>query len=673
MSPVERIRDLPYPEDLQGVPEIKEYLKRLYAALQEEQSERIEDFDQLKLDNVPWIDVRTYGAKGDGSTNDTVAIKAAIDSLSSTGGTVFLPPGDYNMSTPTNVDLISHLRLCGSGDYTKITCTGGTLNRTTPNAIFDIDGKHDIEISNLTFVGDANKVVAIKVKAQSYNISVHNNTTHEMGLLHASPAGSFTYNYDDSLASESISYNIFANDNRGYGDSSLVPMSNDNSVSFITLLYCKDSRANRNYAEYFEHVVWAYGGAPHNEARTSASGNTKWCRNIQLNENITKHTFSGVWMCNALNSQLNNNIVEDTTDVGVDFEGCDDCVADGNVLTNAGGGGLTALFECNNIIFSNSTIRMNVGSDPGADGHNAILVRDGNSNITFKDIGIFVPSGESVGLIEIWKNGQLGEGTTWDTANKNIELHHLYGENFVIQALGGTDGIKVKSCRMHHSLKTTYTKIIDIVDSINRDIADNHLSCGQEGDQTVIGDSPIHVREVDAATYSTADNKGLTIRNNVVADHANLGIGTFIGTVSIIEYISDNHVEKIMATTSQLDAYNVRLGNNFKINSQTAAAITNHVGTVYTGWIEGERDASDTWDPGEIADSAEAEKEVTVTGAALGDFAVASLSVDTEDLGLSAVVSGTNTVSVSLFNNTGGASDINSGDAFTVYVKVIKK
>jgi hypothetical protein len=65
--------------------------------------------------------------------------------------------------------------------------------------------------------------------------------------------------------------------------------------------------------------------------------------------------------------------------------------------------------------------------------------------------------------------------------------------------------------------------------------------------------------------------------------------------------------------------------------------------------------ASETWDAGEIANGAEEANDVTVTGAALGDYAIASLSIDIADLILDAQVTAANTVTCVLANNTGGA------------------
>jgi len=80
--------------------------------------------------------------------------------------------------------------------------------------------------------------------------------------------------------------------------------------------------------------------------------------------------------------------------------------------------------------------------------------------------------------------------------------------------------------------------------------------------------------------------------------------------------------------------------------------------------------ASATWDAASIADGDEEAKDVTVTGAALGDFALASLSIDIEDLVLDAQVTAANVVTCVLANNTGAPIDLASA---TVYVMVIKK
>jgi len=77
-----------------------------------------------------------------------------------------------------------------------------------------------------------------------------------------------------------------------------------------------------------------------------------------------------------------------------------------------------------------------------------------------------------------------------------------------------------------------------------------------------------------------------------------------------------------------------------------------------------------TWDPGSIDDGNEEAKEVTVTGAALGDHAIAAFSLDVSDLVLDAQVTAANTVTCILANNTGVAVDLGSG---TVYVRVFKR
>lgn len=76
---------------------------------------------------------------------------------------------------------------------------------------------------------------------------------------------------------------------------------------------------------------------------------------------------------------------------------------------------------------------------------------------------------------------------------------------------------------------------------------------------------------------------------------------------------------------------------------------------------------SAVYDPASLADGAGVTTTVTVTGAALGDFAQASFSVDLASVMLFAWVSAANTVSVRFQNETAGIVDLASG---TITVRV---
>jgi hypothetical protein len=75
---------------------------------------------------VNWINVKAYGATGDGATDDRAAIQAAIDAVPATGGTVYFPVGKYVVGSP-GLDITTRQGLTFLGDYATSFNESGTL------------------------------------------------------------------------------------------------------------------------------------------------------------------------------------------------------------------------------------------------------------------------------------------------------------------------------------------------------------------------------------------------------------------------------------------------------------------------------------------------------------------------------------------------------------------
>ena len=110
------------------------------------------------------VSVKDFGAKGDGITADAPAIQAALDSVPATGGTVFVPAGDYrlggslvishNGTTLTGERAASILRLMDGVQQSGIILPrryGGNLD---PALIVD-----NVTVSRLTLDGNHNPVI----------------------------------------------------------------------------------------------------------------------------------------------------------------------------------------------------------------------------------------------------------------------------------------------------------------------------------------------------------------------------------------------------------------------------------------------------------------------------------------------------------------------------------
>lgn len=77
--------------------------------------------------------VKFYGAKGDGVTDDTLAIQEAITACQVTGGTVLFPPGEYLISAPLQVTggpsfYSGGVSIVGSGQSATTILVSGDIN-----------------------------------------------------------------------------------------------------------------------------------------------------------------------------------------------------------------------------------------------------------------------------------------------------------------------------------------------------------------------------------------------------------------------------------------------------------------------------------------------------------------------------------------------------------------
>lgn len=103
---------------------------------------------------VAWFDVkRDYGAKGDGTTDDTASIQAAINAAQVAGGTVFFPRGSYKITAKLTISSGSKIRLLGEGDTAAILVTSIVANPADPTLEITTTGQNII-VESLSFSGN---------------------------------------------------------------------------------------------------------------------------------------------------------------------------------------------------------------------------------------------------------------------------------------------------------------------------------------------------------------------------------------------------------------------------------------------------------------------------------------------------------------------------------------
>src|SRR5260370_15957899 len=99
-----------------------------------------------------WTNVKTvYGARGDGVTDDTMAIQNAFNNIGTAGhsAVVFFPAGKYKISATVRVAHQINVSLIGEDPNTTLLSWAGASGGT----ILNIDGLNQSFIKRLTFDG----------------------------------------------------------------------------------------------------------------------------------------------------------------------------------------------------------------------------------------------------------------------------------------------------------------------------------------------------------------------------------------------------------------------------------------------------------------------------------------------------------------------------------------
>lgn len=187
--------------------------------------------------------------------------------------------------------------------------------------------------------------------------------------------------------------------------------------------------------------------------------------------------------------------------------------------------------------------------------------------------------------------------------------------------------------------------------------------------RTTISNNTVRVTGTNANPIRAVSSYDTSVIGNTIklADSSTSEAIEF-GTAGQDHLVAHNRV--VCASPSSVIGLYVASNNNVLFHDNDFRQCTTPVNLASgSGHSGGPLTGSATYDPANLVDGAGATTTVTVTGAALGDYAQATFSLDIQGITLSAWVSAADTVSVRFQNESGGALDLASG---TLRAKVYK-
>ena len=127
-----------------------------------------------------WLNVKTvFGAKGDGVTDDTAALQAALNSIANSHYVLWIPSGNYLISKTLAVTSVSNLTILGEDPRTTTILWGGPEGGT----MLTLDGCNGINIGRLTLDGQSTSGVDLLLTWNSTAYYPTRNLIHDSRII----------------------------------------------------------------------------------------------------------------------------------------------------------------------------------------------------------------------------------------------------------------------------------------------------------------------------------------------------------------------------------------------------------------------------------------------------------------------------------------------------------
>ena len=280
------------------------------------------------------ISVKQYGAVGDGSSDDTDAIDAAIASAPASRANilnVYFPSGVYAIRHA--IAIPSDIRLFGDGDSSVLYQLKSGVN------VFQGGGTAGAMASNITverlrFRGSGGFQTNYGLSLGSVQqVIFRDNSAETIPLISiSSPATS-----DESGRSR----HFLISGNRATG--------RFGEGAAILVSYAVDGVIRGNTIDTYDSGIQFWGGDARNPAWLGV-------RRLEIISNTVKNVGAAAWGSAGQQIAITGNHVGNCSDVCLDVEGSTDVVISGNDVGNAANGGIAAFYASARLNISSNTV-----------------------------------------------------------------------------------------------------------------------------------------------------------------------------------------------------------------------------------------------------------------------------------------------------------------------------